>query len=136
MIPAFQEIMLPLLKGLEDKQGKSVSEIREIIIKQFGITDKEQLVKIPSGKQLLYYNRIAWAITYLKMAELIDSPHRSVYMITERGLELLGKNPAKINIALLKTYPGFNDKRNPPGKTNNKVPDSVDSEEIEEKTPG
>lgn len=133
MIPDFQSIMLPLLEILRDGTGKITSEIREGIISHFNISEVEQLEKIPSGKQLLYYNRIAWAISYLKMADLVTSPERSTYKITKTGLDLLAKNPEKITIKILKQFPGFNEKRNPPGDQKQQI--ISENETIEEKTP-
>lgn len=137
MIPDFQSTMLPLLTYLNDKKYHNVSDIREHLIKHFNISEDEQKKKIPSGKQFIYYNRIAWAISYLKMAELIISTERSTYRITDIGIELLQKKPPKININLLNQYPIFRKKRNPRKiKENNETIDFIDeNEKIEEKTP-
>ena len=89
MIPDFQKIMLPALKFFADKQDKNVSDIRAHIAEHFEVSDDEQRQKTPSGKQNLFYNRVAWSIAYLKMASLIMSEKRSIYSITEQGLELL-----------------------------------------------
>jgi restriction system protein len=106
-IPDFQSIMLPLLKSLGDNEEKLNDQLRENIITYFKISELEQNERIPSGKQSLYKNRIAWAIAYLKMANLIKATGRAKYQITEQGNQLLKNNLEKINIALLKKYPEF-----------------------------
>jgi len=78
MIPDFQSIMLPLLKSFKEREIKSSKELRLDMVNYFKISEEEQKDKIPSGKQFVYYNRIAWAISYLKMAELIFSPKQEL----------------------------------------------------------
>jgi restriction system protein len=131
MIPDFQSTMLPLLKSLSDNKIKSPKELRDHIINAFNISDEEQKVKTPNGKQLLFYNRIAWAIAYLKMAELISTPERSKYQISELGKSVLVNPPEKITIRFLKTMPNFNINRNPSKEKHA----AEDDEEVIDKTP-
>jgi restriction system protein len=133
-IPDFQSIMLPLLKSLGDNEEKLNDQLRENIITHFKISELEQNERIPSGKQSLYKNRIAWAIAYLKMANLIKATGRAKYQITEQGNQLLKNNPEKINIALLKKYPEFNKNRNPE-KLDTIDEIEIKNETIDEQTP-
>lgn len=132
MIPDFQSIMLPLLIALKDGTIKTMPEIREIIIKEFNITDEEQKFMIPSGRQLLHYNRIAWAITHLKMAELIDAPERGKYIITELGKTVTSNPPEKITIKFLQTFPNYLKNRNP---NKQEIANEDQEEDIVTKTP-
>ena len=132
MIPDFQTIMLPMLNALNDDKILNAKEIRELMTVCFKITETEQNVKTPSGKQFLFYNRIAWAISYLKMAELINSPERGHYQISESGKKVLVHPPEKITVKILKTLPAFHLNRN-----QNKETSSIDGseEELSNKTP-
>jgi restriction system protein len=130
MIPDFQTIMLPLLKTFNDGKQKTSKELRGEMISHFDISEDEQNEKIPSGKQPLYYNRVAWAIAYLKMADLISSPARAVYSITEEGKKVLENPPEKITINFLKQFDGFSKNRNPEKDT-----ELDDNNQIVEKTP-
>jgi len=130
MIPDFQTIMLPLLKTFQDGKEKTSKELREEMVSHFNISEDEQNEKIPSGKQPLYYNRVAWAIAYLKMADLISSPARAVYAITEEGKKVLEKPPEKITIVFLKQFDSFSKNRNPEKDT-----ELDDTNQIVEKTP-
>jgi restriction system protein len=123
MIPDYQTIMKPLLKSLDDDKIKSSQELRENIVKTFNITDDERKIYTPNGKQVLYYNRIAWAISYLRMAQLISSPERGKYQITQIGKNIISNPPEKISTKFLKTLPSFSF-----GKTNSKAA-STDNEE-------
>jgi restriction system protein len=129
MIPDFQTIMLPLLKAFQNGKEKTSKELREEMVSHFNISEDEQKEKIPSGKQPLYYNRVAWAIAYLKMADLISSPLRAVYEITEEGKKVLENPPEKITINFLKQFDSFSKNRNPEKETD------LDDNKIVEKTP-
>lgn len=130
MIPDFQSIMLPLLKSFKESEIKSSKELRFNMVNHFNITEEEQKEKIPSGKQFTYSNRIAWAISYLKMAELIFSPKRGSYRITEEGVNVLKSPPEKITISFLKQFENFSKNRNP------ERDESIEQDEkITEKTP-
>jgi len=122
--------MLPLLKSFEEGEIKSSKELRFNMVNHFNITEEEQKEKIPSGKQFTYSNRIAWAISYLKMAELIFSPKRGSYRITEEGVNVLKNPPDKITISFLKQFENFSKNRNPEKDEN-----IEQDEQITDKTP-
>lgn len=102
MIPDFQSAMLPILSKMKDEKIYDSTMIRNIVVEHFGITEEEKQVKTPNGKQLLYYNRIAWSISYLRTGGLIESPERGKYKISELGKKVLNNPPEKITIRFLK----------------------------------
>ena len=106
-IPVFQQIMLPLLKLLEDKQEHSLRQIIDSLINQFSVTQEEQHELLPSGKQAIFDNRVGWARTYLKKAGLIESTRRGFFRITDRGLEVLKQKPARIDAKFLDQFEEF-----------------------------
>ena len=59
-IPVFQQIMLPLLRLLEDKQEHSLRQVIDSLIKLFKLTQEEQHELLPSGKQAIFDNRVGW----------------------------------------------------------------------------
>jgi restriction system protein len=131
MIPDFQSIMLPLLMALSDGSVKNAKELRIRISEEFEVSEDEQLVKTPNGKQFLFYNRVAWSISYLKMADLITAPERGLYKISPLGKKVVSQPPEKITVRYLKQFPKFETNRNPiRDKTENDT-----EEEIVEKTP-
>lgn len=130
MIPDFQSIMLPLLKSFKKDEIKSSKELRFNMVNHFNITEEEQKEKTPSGKQFTYSNRIAWAIAYLKMAELIISPKRGSYRITKEGINVITSPPEKITVSFLKQFENFSKNQNP------EIYESIEKDEqITEKTP-
>ena len=78
MIPDFQTIMLPLMRILEDKQEHSLQELHTKICDKFNLSEEERNELVPSAVQTKIYNRVVWALTYLRKAKLIESPRRII----------------------------------------------------------
>jgi restriction system protein len=106
-IPDYQTLMLPLLKIAADEKEHSLKEALDVLSKEFDLSADELSELLPSGTQTIIYNRIGWARTYMKKAGLLTAPKRGYFQITERGKELLQKNPGKINVKLLNQYDEF-----------------------------
>ena len=97
-IPDYQTLMLPLLKIASDEKEHSLKEALDVLSKEFDLSTDELSELLPSGTQTIIYNRIGWARTYMKKAGLLTAPKRGHFQITERGKELIQKNPDKINV--------------------------------------
>lgn len=82
-------------------------DVTDGLAKQLGVTEDEQKELLPSGAAPVFYNRTAWAKTYLKKAGLIDSPKQGLVVITKKGLEVLKQNPKAIDVKYLKQFPEF-----------------------------
>jgi restriction system protein len=106
-IPDYQTLMLPLLKLAGDGAVHSKRDTVPELALQFGLSEEEQKELLPSGKQGIFDNRVGWARSYLKQALLIESVQRGQFRITDRGKQVLGKNPVRIDNALLSRFPEF-----------------------------
>lgn len=106
-VPDFQTIMLPLLHCFGDSQEYSTQELLDILAKQFSLTEEELDALLPSGKQTIFYNRVGWARTYLTKAGLLEMSRRSYYRITERGKDVLARNPSRIDMKFLEQFPEY-----------------------------
>lgn len=107
MIPDYQSIMLPLLKHISDGKEHKMRDVTDSLANKFGVTEEEQKELLPSGAAPIFYNRTAWAKTYLKKAGLIDSPKQGIVVISKQGLDVLKKKPNSINVKFLKQFPEF-----------------------------
>ena len=101
-IPDFQTLMLPVLELLKDGNPVKLSDMVVIMSDKYNLTEEERNEWLPSKVQKTMYNRVAWAKQYLKNAELIDSPEKGAFVITQKGLNALKDNPAKIDLRFLK----------------------------------
>ena len=109
--------MLPLLRFAADGNEHSLREGIEGVAEKFRLTEAERKELLPSGQQPTFDNRVAWARTYLSKGALLDSPRRGYFCITQRGREVLAKNPTVINVKFLEQFPEFIEfraKRNEP----------------------
>lgn len=106
-IPDYQTIMLPLLKLLADGKEYVFKNVIQKLSIQFELTEEDLNQLLPSGQSFIFDNRVGWARTYLKKAGLLASPKRGMIVITPRGIDILSKNPAKIDNTLLKQFPEF-----------------------------
>jgi len=134
MIPNFQSIMVPLLEITGDKKEHTIQELRDSLAKYFNLTEEEKSELLSKSKQKRFNNRVGWARTYLKKAELLAYTQKGYFKITDRGLTVLHEKPSKINIKYLKRFPEFLEFK----KSSKKI-DQIKGKEIEsileEKTP-
>lgn len=130
-VPDYQSIMLPLLKQVGDNKEHKISDIIDILADHFKLNQDDRRELLPSGKQSIFNNRVAWAKTYLKKAGLIDSPKRASIIITTRGQDVLKQKHDRIDVKFLKQYPEFLVFQNLRSSEENEV----DTEETITKTP-
>jgi restriction system protein len=107
MIPDFQSIMLPLLQILSDGKEHVLRDIINQLSEQFHLTQEEKTELLPSGNQPIIDNRVGWARTYLKKAQILENPRRGILKISEAGRKLLDTKPHRIDVKFLKTLPDF-----------------------------
>lgn len=110
-IPVFHQIMLPLLKILQDKKEHSLRQVIDLLANQFSLTTEEQHELLQSGKQTIFDNRVGWARTHLKKAGLIESTGRGFFRITDRGSNVLEQKPARIDVKFLDQFEEFREFR-------------------------
>ncbi len=133
-IPDFQSLMLPLLRFCGDEQEHANREAVNALVKEFGLTEKEQKELLPSGQQYIMDNRVAWARAHMKMAGLMENTRRGVFRITKRGLDVLSQNPKTVDLRFLRKFPEY-EKARSGSKENQSAPNSVESEEGVSRTP-
>lgn len=107
-IPDFQTLMLPLLELLKDGKPVKLSEMVEIMSDKYNLTEEERNEWLPSKVQKTMYNRVAWAKQYLKNSELIESPEKGLFKITQMGVAVLKEKPQKIDLRFLKNLDNGN----------------------------
>ena len=106
-IPDYQSILLPLLQACADGKEHTKHELLPLLARQFGLVEEDLAIKLASGKQGMFDNRVGWAKTYLKQAGILENLRRGIFRITARGLHVLNENPASLNVKFLKRFPEF-----------------------------
>ncbi len=115
-IPDFQSLMRPLLELAADGREHSLQEAREKLTMKFGLTEAEQQALLPSGRQPVFANRVAWAKVYLQRAGILDALQRGTFKISDRGRDALKQAPDRITSKYLDRYPEFVEFRSTPKK--------------------
>ena len=96
-VPTYEKFMFPILKILSDGQIKSKKSIAAAIIEYFHFNERDLNETLPSQSQPTYLNRMGWAITYLKKAELLISPSRACFQITNEGRKIVEGNVTNLD---------------------------------------
>lgn len=133
-IPDFQSIMLPLLKFAADGKEHTHRDAIDALAAHFDLSDEEQKQLLPSGQQRVFDNRVAWARSHMKMADIFENTRRGVFRITHRGQEVLKQNPDEINLRFLRQFPEYEAIRQK-HRENRKQDTSSDADEEETKPP-
>jgi len=105
-IPDFQTLMLPVLRLSETGEIR-ISEGVARMADEFALTTPEREELLPSGRQAKIANRVHWAVTYLVKSGLLERPRRGYFAITPKGKAVLAQPPARIDIAFLSQFDGF-----------------------------
>lgn len=109
-IPKFPDFLGVVLQSLADKEAHSVQKgeksIKDFVIQAFSLTEADLKEMIPSGQQLVYFNRIYWSLSYLRKAGLVENVSRGVIKITNIGLSELN-NVHKFNVKYFRKYASF-----------------------------
>ena len=106
-IPDYQSLMLPVLKALAGGAETPISAVRKNVAAAEGLTPDDVRELLPSGRQAVFMNRIAWAVAYMERADLLERVRRGVYRLTVEGERLLAQAPRRIDNKVLNNYPAY-----------------------------
>ncbi|HXX74075.1 MAG TPA: restriction endonuclease [Nitrospiraceae bacterium] len=106
-IPEYQKFFLPVLKIAGDGKNHSYAEMYSSVATEFKLTEEDRAELLPSGTARKFENRVAWAITYLSKARLLDRVSRGIFRISERDAEVLKKKPVELDNKFLRQFPEF-----------------------------
>ncbi len=110
-IPDYESIMTPLMRALADGKERKLGDLVEALSTEFGLSEDERQMLLPSATAPVFGSRVGWAKTYLKQAGLVEQPRRGVVRLSDRGRSVLAGGPAHIDNALLDQFQEFRDFR-------------------------
>jgi restriction system protein len=106
-VPDFQSMMRPVLELHADGLPHTSADVRDNVAQVLGVTEEDRQVPLPSGRTTRYANRIAWAVTHMAQALLLERPQRGVTQITSRGRDVLAKHPDRVDMGVLAQFPEY-----------------------------
>ncbi len=131
-LPKYDEFYRLVLNALQDGKSHSMKEVRNSIAQTLHLTEQDLSETLSNGSSV-YAGRVGWAKTYLKKAEMIDSPQRGYITITPAGQSLLASNEPITNALLAKLSSAFLDFYRP--QSGNSTSTQSDSENTQISTP-
>ena len=75
-VPDFEWLMRPCLAVREDGERHASADWRDRLAERMQMAAEARAILLPSGSQPLFTNRVAWAVTHLAQAGLLDRPSR------------------------------------------------------------
>jgi restriction system protein len=133
-LPDFQSLMLPLLTFLADGKEHTTKEALIHLADSFKLTEEQRQEMLPSRNQTVFYSRVNWAKTHLKMAALVENLKRGSFKITPAGLKVLKQSPTAINLRFLRQIPEYAEAAEG-WKSNTTEAGTAETEITEAKTP-
>ncbi len=134
-VPDYQSLMLPVLMSAAEGEVR-IGVVIEKLADELNLSEEDRTEYLPSGRQNLFYNRVQWAKTYLSKAGLVELTRRAHFSITDRGRQVIAKNPDKIDNNYLSQFPEFLDFRSRSDKTaENQEETSPVTTALDERTP-
>ncbi len=121
-IPGYQEFLLPLVKLAADGQEHKINDAIDVLADEFGVSEQEREIMLPSGTQTRLYNRATWALTYLTKSLLLTKSGRGKFKMAPRGLEVLKTSPSHIDNAFLHQFDEFRAFKNKKNTSTASVP--------------
>ena len=112
IVPTYEHVMLPLMLFAKDGTEHRVVDAMPFVADYFRLTPEAREETLPDGRNRLRH-RLEWARTYLKKAGLLEYPKRGTFLITQRGREVLAKNPPAIDSHYLTQFPEFIEFKHP-----------------------
>lgn len=123
-VPKYDELMKPLLEEVKDGRVYKLKDVAVMLAQRLNLSEEDLAELLPSGRQTVFRNRVGWAKTYLKKAELLENPAHASIVITEEGKKVVAENPEKIDAKYLERFASFADFVSVTNPVNdNKVPE-------------
>ena len=128
-LPKYDEFYRLVLNVLQDGKSHSMKEVRNLIAQTLQLTVQDLSETLSNGSSV-YAGRVGWAKTYLKKAEMIDSPQRGYITITPAGQSLLASNEPITNALLAKLSSAFLDFYRPQSGNSTSTPSDSGNTQI------
>jgi hypothetical protein len=110
-LPTFYELTLPLLQLANSKKIVTDEFAEQFLAEHFKIPQEVVQLLKANGKERKFLNKIRWAKTHLKMANLIKKSGKAKFAITRRGKEVLEINPDRITEKFLSRFDEYKKSR-------------------------
>lgn len=105
-VPDSQTLMLPVLNACSGGETERV-RIRDAVAAELGLSKTDLVEMLPSRRMTTFANRVAWALSYLSIAGLLERTRRGIYRLTTEGESVLRNPPERVDMKYLDRYPAY-----------------------------
>lgn len=109
-MPSMDEVMLPVV-GLVLNEEMHYKECAMRIADEFNLTEDERNELVPTGRVTRIQDRVAWAVTHLDKAGVVERPRRGFVLATPLGKETYANHPDRIALRNLAQFPAYREWR-------------------------
>ena len=102
VLPTFEDMMEPVLRGISDGGDYSMNELEKIVAESLSLSEDDLSKRTKNGHMTQVRHRLTWTKTYLKKAGLAEYPVHGMLRITKDGQEVLKARPKRVDRELLK----------------------------------
>lgn len=96
-VPKYYEFMVPTLLALIDLGGSAaVEEINDRLIDAMRLNPQQLDIRYPTSGALVVPDRMSWARSYLRIAGLLASGGKGIWLLTEAGRNAASLNPSQV----------------------------------------
>lgn len=96
-LPRFDDFMLPTLKALQALGGSaSIDEIQDQLVESLGLTQQQLEQTYSRSGTPIVPDRMSFARSHLKIAGLLGSGGRGIWVLTDEGRDCIGMTPAQL----------------------------------------
>lgn len=104
-IPKYDDLFKPTLQALTKLGGSgSVEELDEAMIAAIGASQEQIDATYPKSGAAVLPDRMAWARSFLKLADFVGNPKWGVWVLTEEGRAAANKSPTELKQIINAAY--------------------------------
>jgi restriction system protein len=102
-LPKYDEFMLPTLQAIRELGGSaSIEEIQDKLTETMGLTQQQLDTAYPKSGALVAPDRMSWARSHLKIAGLLTSGGKGIWVLTDLGRDAADMTPAQVKAQVKK----------------------------------
>jgi restriction system protein len=102
-LPKYDDFMLPTLQAIRDLGGSaSIEEIQDHLAESMSLTQEQLDVAYPKSGALVTPDRMSWARSHLKIAGLLASGGKGIWVLTDLGRDAADLSAAQVKAQVKK----------------------------------
>ncbi len=108
-LPKYDDFMLPTLQAIRDLGGSaSIEEIQDRLAETLGLSQAQLDASYLKSGALIAPDRMSWARSYLKIAGMLASGGKGVWLITDAGRQAADQSSAQVKAEVRKLLAAHN----------------------------